>query len=151
MWLAYKLGVECKHFTDIQFDSGKCTDSLLMLEPEAVHLNFNFSSDNPVVKHYKWIRIQSTIYRKAMFFLLEFPVFGEITDIAHVENTVILYVNVHKTKFLIQNLIPMLFYLLLLSNMLVLKVFLYIIAYFHINHLIRVTLMCTCHFLITCV
>ena len=65
-----------------------------MLEPEAVHLNFNFRSDNPVVKHYKCIRIQSTIYRKAMFVLLEFkdiyPVFGEITDIAHIENTVIL-------------------------------------------------------------
>ena len=40
-------------FTDIQFDSGKCTDSFLMLEPEAVHLKFSFSSDNPVVKHYK--------------------------------------------------------------------------------------------------
>ena len=31
LWLAYKLGVECKHFTGIQFDSGKCTYSYLTL------------------------------------------------------------------------------------------------------------------------
>ena len=56
-----------------------------------------------------------------MFVLLEFkhiyPVFGDITDITHVKNTVILLLLMFiRLNFLIQNLIPMLFHLLLLCN-----------------------------------
>lgn len=106
LWLAYKLEVDCKNLTSVTFELGKTTESVLSSESVDLQRMFSISCGMPpgtIVKHPKWVRVQSTTYRKGIFLIIKpdclFPVFGEIIELSIIDTDIIFYVNMYNTMF----------------------------------------------------
>ena len=103
-WLCHMLE-SCDNVVKVDYEFGKKVETVISCESIELRNAFELActvTDNTIVTHHKWLRVQNNVYKIGKIVLTTYdnfkPQFGKILDIVASDQTIIFHIDLYYTK-----------------------------------------------------